>query len=108
VEKLADGFRFVEGPVWNRSAAYLIFSDIPANAIMTWSPSGGASVFRARIFEGEYPDGAQVGTNGLTLDKRGLIVAAEHGNRQVSRIEHDGALTVLAERLRRQAAEQPE
>ena len=98
VEKLADGFRFVEGPVWNRNAGYLIFSDIPGNAIMTWSPSGGASVFRARIFEGEYPDGAQVGTNGLTLDKRGLIVAAEHGNRRVSRIEHDGAITILAER----------
>lgn len=98
VEKVAGGFRFVEGPVWNRNGGYLIFSDIPANAIMTWTPSGGASVFRARIFEGEYPDGAQVGTNGLTLDKRGLIVAAEQGNRRVSRIEHDGAITVLAAR----------
>lgn len=97
VEKLADGFRFVEGPVWNRSGGYLIFSDIPANAIMTWSPSGGPSVFRARIFEGEFPDGAAVGTNGLTLDRRGLIVAAEHGNRRVSRIEHDGAITILAD-----------
>jgi gluconolactonase len=98
VEKVAGGFRFVEGPVWNRKGGYLIFSDIPGNAIMTWSPSGGASVFRARIFEGEYPDGAQVGTNGLTLDKQGHIVAAEHGNRRVSRIEQDGAMTILAER----------
>jgi gluconolactonase len=98
VEKIAGGFRFVEGPVWNRKGGYLIFSDIPGNAIMTWSPSGGASVFRARIFEGEYPDGAQVGTNGLTLDKEFRIIAAEHGNRQVSRIEQDGAVTVLAAR----------
>lgn len=98
IEKMATGFGFVEGPVWNRSGGYLIFSDIPGNAIMTWSPSGGASVFRARIFEGEHPEGAQVGTNGLTLDRRGLIVAAEHGNRRVSRIEHDGAITVLASR----------
>ena len=98
VEKVAGGFRFVEGPVWNRKGGYLVFSDIPGNAIMTWSPSGGASVFRAKIFEGEYPDGMQVGTNGLTLDKEGRIVAAEHGNRQVSRIERDGALTVLAGR----------
>jgi gluconolactonase len=98
VEKVAGGFRFVEGPVWNRKGGFLVFSDIPANAIMTWSPSGGASVFRARIFEGEYPDGAQVGTNGLTLDKQFHIVAAEHGNRRVSRIEQDGAMTILAER----------
>jgi gluconolactonase len=96
VEKVAGGFQFVEGPVWNRGG-YLLFSDIPGNAIMTWSPSGGASIFRARIFEGDYPKGAQVGTNGLTLDKRGLIVAAEHGNRRVSRIEHDGAMTILAD-----------
>src|SRR5580658_4942958 len=98
VEKIAGGFQFVEGPVWNRKGGYLIFSDIPGNVIMTWSPSGGASVFRARIFEGEYPDGAQVGTNGLTLDKEFRIIAAEHGNRQVSRIEQDGAVTVLAGR----------
>jgi gluconolactonase len=98
VEKVAGGFQFVEGPVWNRTAGYLLFSDIPGNAIMTWSPSGGASVFRARIFEGEYPAGMQVGTNGLTLDKQGRIIACEHGNRQVSRIERDGALTVLAAR----------
>jgi gluconolactonase len=98
VEKVAGGFQFVEGPVWNRKGGYLIFSDIPGNAIMTWSPSGGASVFRARIFEGEYPPGAQVGTNGLTLDKEFRIIAAEHGNRQVSRIEQDGAVTVLAGR----------
>jgi gluconolactonase len=98
VEKVAGGFQFVEGPVWNRKGGYLIFSDIPGNAIMTWSPSGGASVFRARIFEGEYSAGAQVGTNGLTLDKEFRIIAAEHGNRQVSRIEQDGAVTVLAGR----------
>jgi gluconolactonase len=97
VEKVTGGFQFVEGPVWNRKGGYLLFSDIPGNAIMTWSPSGGASVFRARIFEGEYPEGMQVGTNGLTLDKEGRIVAAEHGNRRVSRIERDGALTVLAD-----------
>jgi gluconolactonase len=98
IEKIAEGFQFVEGPVWNRGAGYLLFSDIPGNAIMTWSPSGGASIFRARIFEGEFPTGAQVGTNGLTLDRQGRIVAAEHGNRQISRIERDGALTVLAAR----------
>src|SRR5271169_5135535 len=93
VEKIASGFQFVEGPVWNRKGGFLLFSDIPGNAIMTWSPSGGASVFRARIFEGEYPAGMQVGTNGLTLDKEFRIIAAEHGNRQVSRIEQDGAVT---------------
>src|SRR6266404_7888411 len=45
VEKLAGGFGFLEGPVWVRSPGYLLFSDIPANAIYKWTPDGGISVF---------------------------------------------------------------
>src|ERR1700678_3513407 len=98
VEKVADGFQFVEGPVWFRPGAYLLFSDIPGNVIMQWSPSGGKMVFRDHIFADSFPAGKLVGTNGLTLDKLGRIIAAEHGNRRVSRIARDGKLTVLADR----------
>jgi gluconolactonase len=98
VEKVAGGFQFVEGPVWYRPGAYLLFSDIPGNVIMQWSRSGGAMVFRDHIFADSYPAGKQVGTNGLTLDKLGRIIACEHGNRRVSRIGRDGKLTVLADR----------
>jgi hypothetical protein len=44
VEKLAGGFGFVEGPVWDRRGGYLLFSDIPANVINTWTPDGKVSV----------------------------------------------------------------
>jgi gluconolactonase len=98
IEKVADGFQFVEGPVWFRPGAYLLFSDIPGNVIMQWSPSGGKMVFRDRIFADSFPAGKLVGTNGLTLDKLGRIIAAEHGNRRISRIARDGKLTVLADR----------
>jgi gluconolactonase len=99
VEKVAGGFQFIEGPVWYRPGGNLFFSDIPGNVIMQWSPAGGAKVFREHIFAGEYPAGKQVGTNGLTLDKQGRLIAAEHGNRRVSRIAKDGMLTVLADRF---------
>lgn len=97
IEKLAGNFRFVEGPVWDRRGRFLLFSDIPANAIMKWSSDGTLSTFRKNIFTGSHPDGALVGTNGLTLDRQGRIVAAEHGNRRVSRIEKNGSVTVLAD-----------
>src|SRR5258708_39419439 len=46
VEKLADNFGFLEGPVWVRKGGYLLFSDIPANIIYKWSPDAGkASIF---------------------------------------------------------------
>jgi gluconolactonase len=96
-EKLHGGFRFIEGPVWMRTGPFLLFSDLQNNAIMKWSPDGSVSVFRKAIFSGSYPDGVQIGSNGLTLDKQGRVVAAEHGNRRVSRIEKDGTITVLAD-----------
>jgi gluconolactonase len=98
IEKLHGGFRFIEGPVWVRSGSYLLFSDLQSNAIMKWSPDGSVSVFRKAIFSGSYPDGVQIGSNGLTLDKQGRLTAAEHGNRRVSRLEKDGTITVLADR----------
>src|SRR5690242_9858437 len=98
IEKLHGGFRFIEGPVWVKAGSYLLFSDLASNAIMKWSSDGSVSIFRKPIFSGSYPDGVQIGSNGLTLDKQGRLVAAEHGNRRVSRIEKDGAITVLADR----------
>ena len=34
--------------------------------------------------------------NGLTRDLQGRLIAAEHDGRRVSRLEHDGSTTVLA------------
>lgn len=98
VEKIHGGFRFVEGPVWVKSGSYLLFSDLENNAIMKWSPDGAVAVFRKPVFAGSYPDGVQIGSNGLTLDRQGRLIAAEHGNRRVSRTEKDGTITVLADR----------
>jgi gluconolactonase len=98
VEKLAGGIGFGEGPVWDRKGGYLLFSDIPGNAVMKWSTSGGLAVFRKPVFTGSALKGAQVGTNGLTLDGQGRLVAAEHGYRRISRTEKDGTIVTLAER----------
>ena len=98
VEKVHGDFGFVEGPVWVRSGGYLVFSDIPRNSIMKWTPDGNVVALHTGIFPGAFPDGTLIGTNGLTLDRQGRIVAAEHGNRNVSRFEKDGSVTVLADR----------
>ncbi|MDH7605152.1 MAG: SMP-30/gluconolactonase/LRE family protein [Melioribacter sp.] len=84
VEKIADGFQFVEGPVWKDGALY--FSDIPANTIYRWKPDSGISVFLK-------PSG---NSNGLALDKNGNLLLAQHGLRQVARLEKNGTLTPLA------------
>jgi gluconolactonase len=112
VEKLAGGFGFVEGPVWVRQGGYLLFSDIPANAINKWTPDGKVAVFlKPSGFTGSDPSdvGSQnnngqavvtlLGSNGVTLDRQGRVVFCAHGDRDVVRIEKDGKRTVLADRF---------
>lgn len=90
VEMLATGFKFTEGPVWNTSEAFLLFSDIPANRIYKWSVNEGIKVFYET-------DG---NPNGLSFDMQGRLLMCEHGKRRLGRFEKDGSYTVLAERFR--------
>src|SRR5262245_29127676 len=99
IEKVAGGFGFVEGPVWTRQGSLLI-SDIPGNAILRVRPDGQTSVFRQPIYYGTaYRQGFHIGSNGLTLDREGRVIIAEHGNRRVTRLEITGELTVLADKF---------
>jgi gluconolactonase len=97
IEKLAGGFKFTEGPVW-LPEGYLLFSDIPNNAIMKWTPAGQVSVFMkpSGLTSGTAPEGALIGSNGLTLDKQGRLIICRHGDRDLIRRETDGKITVLA------------
>jgi len=38
-------------------------------------------------------------TNGHTVDREGRLVSCEHGARRVTRTEHDGSITVIADRF---------
>jgi gluconolactonase len=91
-EKLAGGYKWTEGPLWNRKENYLLFSEIPSNAILKWKAEEGVSVFmRPSGYTGKDPFlGEEPGTNGLTYDSQGRLVACEHGDRRVSRLEADG------------------
>jgi gluconolactonase len=88
LEKIATGFVFTEGPIWDASQGCLFFSDIPANKMRKWTEAKGAELFRE-------PSGK---SNGLTLDKQGRLIACEHANRRVSRTEKDGKVVTIADK----------
>jgi gluconolactonase len=100
IEKVADGFVFIEGPVWLRDENRLLFSDVQGNTIYQWSEAQGASVFLQPVYDGDTAGLRGVGSNGLTLDSQGRLVMCEHGNRRVSRLEADGTRTILADNFR--------
>jgi gluconolactonase len=45
-QKLATGFLFTEGPIWNPKESYLVFSDIPGSHVRKWSDASGISTLR--------------------------------------------------------------
>jgi gluconolactonase len=100
LEKLADGFAWTEGPVWRKSGGYLLFSDIPNNAIVRWKQGEGTSLFlRPAGYTGPTPLGRELGSNGLTFDSHDKLVMADHGNRQIARLNDSNfTKTTLADR----------
>lgn len=89
IQRLHTGTLWAEGPAWNGSGKYLMWSDIPNNRQMRWlEEDGHVSVLRT-------PAGH---SNGNTFDYEGRQISCEHGNRRVVRYEYNGSVTVLADK----------
>src|SRR5580692_2661720 len=88
VERVATGFTWVEGPVWI-PAGYLLFAEITSNSIRKVTPDGTLSIFmQPSGYKGSAPyGGKEPGSNGMTLDAKGRLTVAGHGQRDVWRLE---------------------
>ena len=88
VERLWTGARWAEGPAWFAAGRYLVFSDIPNNRMVRYDDTDGSvSTFR-------HPSNY---SNGNTVDRQGRLVSCEHFARRVTRTEHNGSITVIAD-----------
>ena len=83
--KIADGFNFVEGPVWIDDLG-LLFSDIPENKVYLYDLESNVSTYLS-------PSGK---SNGLALDANNNLILAQHYDRQVGLLESDMTITPLA------------
>lgn len=82
LEPAGEGYTFTEGPLWVPSEGW-IFTDI-----------GPQNVQRA---DGSVLRSDSGGANGLALDREGRLLMCEGGAKRISRLEHDGSVTALAE-----------
>jgi gluconolactonase len=90
IQRLHTGALWAEGPAWNTVGEYLLWSDIPNDRQLRWlADDGHVSTMRK-------PAGY---SNGNTFDYQGRQLSCEHGNRRVVRYEHNGGVTVLADKF---------
>ncbi len=98
IEKLAEGFEWAEGPIWNRGGQFVLFSDIPRNSVFKWSEAGGLELFlNPSGYTGKSRRGGELGSNGLTYGPTGRLVLCMHGDRRVAELMPDGSFRSLAE-----------
>ena len=89
VDRLWTGGRWCEGPAWFAAHGTLVWSDIPNNRMLRYDEvNGSVGVFRQ----------PSNNTNGNTVDRQGRLISCEQLTRRVTRTEHDGRITVLADR----------
>jgi len=79
-EQLGTGFTFTEGPIWNPSGQYLLFSDMPGDTRRRWDERDGVREVAKPSNKG----------NGMTLDADGRLIVCEHVTSSVVRIDPDG------------------
>jgi gluconolactonase len=99
MEIIGEGFSWCEGPAWIRSdspppsrggvkeGGFLLFSDIPNNAVMRWDAKSGVKLYlKPAGYTGDDPRGGESGSNGLTTDREGRLILCQHGDRRIARL----------------------
>ncbi len=98
VQQLWTGARWCEGPAWFAAHGTLVWSDIPNNRMLRWDERNNTV--------GEFRNPSN-NSNGNTVDRQGRLVSCEHLSRSVTRTEHDGSRTVLADNWQGQRLNSP-
>ena len=88
IQVLANGFNWSEGPLWVEEINGLIFSDVPENTIYKWTEADSISVYlKPSGYTGTVERGGEMGSNGLTLSNDRMLTMAQHGNRQIAKMD---------------------
>ena len=98
VQQLWTGASWCEGPAWFAAHGTLVWSDIPNNRMLRWDERNNTV--------GEFRNPSN-NSNGNTVDRQGRLVSCEHLSRSVTRTEHDGSRTVLADNWQGQRLNSP-
>ena len=90
IEYIVDSVSVAEGPLWDSKSSSLLFTQVPMNKIYKWNEKEG---YQAYISPSGFTNFAPVidgiglsGANGLSFDKNGDLIIAQHGDRRLARL----------------------
>lgn len=88
-QRVATGFEFTEGPLWDAAGGFYYFVDLRRSRLHRITPGKDPELVREHTGEG----------NGTTFDLLGRLLMCEGGNRRVTRMDTGGNIEVLVERF---------
>jgi gluconolactonase len=97
VERVATGFTFTEGPIWDKQGEFLLFSDMPGDVRRRWSERDG-------VEEIMRPSNK---CNGMVYDGKGNLLVCEHVTSSLVRERSDGARETIASHYRGEELNSP-
>jgi gluconolactonase len=98
IERVATGFKFVEGPMWHQNRLW--FSDLVGNKLYAVSKDGKLEMLLDHAGGlDSFPAGAYMGSNAMAADKDGSVLLIEQGARRITRWKQDNSRTPLLEKF---------
>lgn len=92
IERVATGFKFLEGPMWHQNRLW--FSDLVGNKLYTVTRDGKVEMLLDHAGGlDSFPPGSYMGSNAMVADKDGSVLLIQQGARRIVRLKNDKSIT---------------
>jgi len=106
IEKVATGFKFIEGPMWHQGRLW--FSDLVGNKLYAVSPDGKVEMLLNHSGGLEsFPPGAYMGSNAMATDKDHSVLLIEQGARRIARLDKNLKASPILEKFENKRLNSP-
>jgi len=86
---LGSGYRWAEGPAWDRQRQQLYFTDVPENKAFVWKQGEGVRTFLdpSGVPSAQTAGFREPGANGLLMGADGRLIVCNHGRRALEALD---------------------
>lgn len=86
-EVIGQGYKWCEGPTWDRKREKLYFTDVPGNIAYQWQPGTQVKEFLNPSGVAGLTGFREAGANGLLYSRAGKLLMCNHGERAIQEMD---------------------